>query len=240
MSENLIPAKAPTQIIWAVNPSVGESELLRAGAAAVRSLGGEPRVQPIYAISKEDFESSAFRWQASSQVEEAAAREGVKTQPLDFVVLESHGLANRVAGVVQRFRNLHADLVVVATRSQTGPKRWIAGSFAEEAVLQSGIPFLVVNPHWERRATFQKVFFPTDFSASSEKALEDVISLARELHAELTLYHQFRYYPPATLEYSMQSTEAYRLAYDEELAQIQRKMSTWCTRVSRHGLRAGP
>ncbi|MDQ2919166.1 MAG: universal stress protein [Verrucomicrobiota bacterium] len=97
------------------------------------------------------------------------------------------------------------DLIVTATRGQTGFKHFALGSTAERVVRHSSSPVLVVpargrekfrrNGH-ETAASFGKILVPIDFSDCSMKGLAYAKVLAKHFGAKLVLLHSvaLRYY----------------------------------------------
>jgi nucleotide-binding universal stress UspA family protein len=87
------------------------------------------------------------------------------------------------------------DLIVVATRGNTGLKHLVLGSTAERVVRYSPCPVLVVRGSDSKKkpaqqlATFRKILVPVDFSDCSMKGLEYAKALTREFKAKLILLH---------------------------------------------------
>jgi nucleotide-binding universal stress UspA family protein len=92
-------------------------------------------------------------------------------------------------------QEIDIDLIVIATRGNTGLKHLLLGSTAERVVRYSPCPVLVVRGSDSRKKpvpklpTFQKILVPVDFSDCSMKGLEYAKKLAREFRAKLILLH---------------------------------------------------
>ena len=92
-------------------------------------------------------------------------------------------------------QEIDIDLIVIATRGNTGLKHLLLGSTAERVVRYSPCPVLVVRGSDSKKkpvpklATFQKILVPVDFSDCSMKGLEYAKELAREFRAKLILLH---------------------------------------------------
>jgi nucleotide-binding universal stress UspA family protein len=76
----------------------------------------------------------------------------------------------------------HADLIILCSRSETGLKRWIFGSVAQQAVRHSPVPILVLNEHGDfppfaHQQRLLRVLVPLDGSPLAETALEPTIRL---------------------------------------------------------------
>jgi nucleotide-binding universal stress UspA family protein len=92
-------------------------------------------------------------------------------------------------------QEIDIDLIVIATRGNTGLKHLLLGSTAERVVRYSPCPVLVVRGSDSKKksaqqlATFRKILVPVDFSDCSMKGLEYAKKLAREFRAKLILLH---------------------------------------------------
>jgi nucleotide-binding universal stress UspA family protein len=97
-------------------------------------------------------------------------------------------------------RDQKMDLIVIATRGNTGLKHVLLGSTAERVVRYSPCPVLVVREISGRKRTargkgsaaaagFRKILVPIDFSESSMKGLAYAKAFAREFKAKLFLLH---------------------------------------------------
>jgi nucleotide-binding universal stress UspA family protein len=142
------------------------------------------------------------------------------------------------AGICSTARREHADLVVMCSYGETGLKRWIFGSVAQEVVRHSPVPVLVLHEHGaafsgSRAAHPLRVLVALDGSPQSEAALEPTIELMAALTtpAQSTL-HLLRVVdlPPANgkwrsqvyidammLEQARQEAEAYLKAVAHRL-----------------------
>jgi nucleotide-binding universal stress UspA family protein len=104
-------------------------------------------------------------------------------------------------------RELNVDLIVLASRGNSGLKRVFLGSTAERVVRFASCPVLVVR-HRKRRGTFplgfvtakktfviRKILAPVDFSQCSMAGAMYAALLARTFDAKLCLFHAVQ--PPA-------------------------------------------
>jgi len=117
-------------------------------------------------------------------------------------------------------QEIDIDLIVIATRGNTGLKHLVLGSTAERVVRYSPCPVLVVRGSdskkqpAQRPATFRKILVPVDFSDCSMKGLGYAKALAREFKAKLILLHSI------ALEYYVASDEYARYDLPRLLDQI--------------------
>lgn len=76
----------------------------------------------------------------------------------------------------------HADLIVLCSRGETGLKRWVFRSVAQQAVRYSPVPILVLNEHGDfppftHQKHLLRILVPLDGSLLAETALEPTIRL---------------------------------------------------------------
>jgi len=82
----------------------------------------------------------------------------------------------------------HVDLIVMCSHGETGLKRWVLGSVAQQAVRHSPVPVLVLNEHGvvppvPDAARPLRVLVPLDGSELAETALEPAAQLIAALTA---------------------------------------------------------
>jgi nucleotide-binding universal stress UspA family protein len=97
--------------------------------------------------------------------------------------------------IVRLAREIHADLIVLATRGHSGLKHLLLGSTAERVVRNAPCPVLVVRKRKQKAKASGEAFairtilVPTDFSQCSLAGTEYAAFLARTLGATLRLFH---------------------------------------------------
>jgi nucleotide-binding universal stress UspA family protein len=97
-----------------------------------------------------------------------------------------------VAGILDAAEG--ADLVVIGTHGRGGFERLLLGSTTEKVIRKAPCPVLTVPPGTEDAAlhvpdALKRIVCATDFSPSSDRAVEYALSLAQEADARLTLVH---------------------------------------------------
>jgi nucleotide-binding universal stress UspA family protein len=114
-----------------------------------------------------------------------------------------HVLIGRACKKVCGFaRELAAELIVVATRGQTGLARMVLGSTAEYVVQFAPCPVLVARQRKQTEETERKesefaprnILVPTDYSQCSMAGLKYAALFARAFDAKLLLFHAL--FPP--------------------------------------------
>ncbi len=120
---------------------------------------------------------------------------GVRVQPLIRIGEEAEEIHSAA---------LQADVVVMSTHGRSGLARWAFGSVAETVLRESTCPIFVVGPAGATGAKseagqngrsscfdfpYKQVLWPTDWSESSEQALDEAIAIAAHHGAQLLLLH---------------------------------------------------
>ena len=93
--------------------------------------------------------------------------------------------------ISQVLSDKNVDLIVMGTQGHGGIKKLFLGSTAEKVIRHATCPVLTVGPHVRLASLnrFGHVFYASDFSSGSTRALTYALSLAEEDRAELTLLH---------------------------------------------------
>ncbi len=94
----------------------------------------------------------------------------------------------------------NADLIVMATHGRSGLSNVLLGSVTEKVIQTAPCPVLVVKKpkHADlKKLSFNNILVPTDFSDSSQNAMEYALGLAKKYHAHITLMHavEVRFHP---------------------------------------------
>ncbi len=105
--------------------------------------------------------------------------------------LEQGRAAKRITACAD---GLAADLIIIGTRGNTGFKRLLLGSVAEEVVRIADQPVLTVHPGDDRPIEpVRKLLFPTDFSPAADQALAVAnLILSGSENAEIVLVHTYQ------------------------------------------------
>jgi nucleotide-binding universal stress UspA family protein len=131
-------------------------------------------------------------------LKEIAKSYGVELRPGN-----THAVEGRPFEEICRLaRKQKIDLIVAATRGNTGVKHLLLGSTAERMVRYSPCPVLVIHPKAKNRKKakpdllFGKILVPIDFSDCSLKGLEYAKALAKPFGSKLVLLNSvaFQYY----------------------------------------------
>lgn len=104
-----------------------------------------------------------------------------------------HG--NVAEAIVDYVRQTDVRQIVMATHGHTGLKRWRHGSVAERVLQAASVPVLLMRAQeadsargLQQSASCRRILVPLDGSGMAEQVLPVVSSIARVLHAEMTLF----------------------------------------------------
>ncbi len=121
-------------------------------------------------------------------------------------------------------RDLQIDLIVIATRGQTGFKHLLLGSTAERVVRYSPCPVMVVRQRKTRLGSaqtctdlnFENILVPIDFSDCANQGLAVALNLATQFNSTLTLMHS------VNLDYYVASDDYARYDFPQLLRQAEK------------------
>jgi nucleotide-binding universal stress UspA family protein len=192
-----------SRVLWAVDVFAEDLELQRPAAWLLRALSRKFKleIEPVYmmatfpyAVPKTVPQEFLDQTRESGQDELNEMTRRMKlpsVQPLRVLPVSSLSTRESVDQLLEHARTSQADLIIVSTHARKGMRRVLMGSFAETLLLQSPVPTLVVNPHWNSVTELKHILFPTDFSDESQIAFDQVLDMAKALGAKVTLYHRF-------------------------------------------------
>jgi nucleotide-binding universal stress UspA family protein len=128
------------------------------------------------------------------RLKDVAKKYSIELPPEDI-----HALRGKPFDEICRLaRDIGIDLIIIATRGNTGLKHLVLGSTAEHVVRYSPCPVLVVRDSECSGAVagFRKILVPTDFSECSMKGLAYAKAFAKQFKSTLVLLNSvhFQYY----------------------------------------------
>lgn len=93
--------------------------------------------------------------------------------------------------LLQYAKTSKASVIALASHARRGVEKLFLGSFAEDVVLHSSIPTLVIGPHMKKRAKrkFSEIMVPVDFSADSRKVFQWSQDYCRQHKNHLNVFH---------------------------------------------------
>jgi nucleotide-binding universal stress UspA family protein len=212
-------------VLVAIDFSTASLEAIEAALPLVKHFGADLHLVHVF---EPDYPASSMV-AIPLVVPELEVGEGVRRQLRDVAKAYSvplrreniHAIKGRPFEEICRLaQEIDIDLIVIATRGNTGLKHLLLGSTAERVVRYSPCPVLVVRGSDSKKksarqlAAFRKILVPVDFSDCSMKGLEYAKKLAREFRAKLILLHSI------ALQYYVASDEYARYDLPLLLEQI--------------------
>lgn len=160
-----------------------------------------------HVLSTEDSMVAGEAWPALTHVRRHNAEKGManleSTEDLKFlpheVILRSGDTWEAISRVVS---DKNVDLIVMGTQGYGGVKKLFLGSTAERVTRHATCPVLTVGPRVRSVSAnrFGHVFYASDFSTGSMRALTYALSLAEDDRAKLTLLHVIESEPTSESE----------------------------------------
>lgn len=188
----------PFKIFWAFDPYAEMKDTWMKTVQILKILKREKQadVQPIYFFGHELMlglpDTSAFT-QADTlkpiigRTMEKHLKDAGAGEFLPPAVILSSGTSRRkdIDFMADYLRDERCDLLVLNTHARKGLKRWYMGSFAENALLKLEVPMLFISPHTQDIKSFERMFYPTDFSKKGlpffETFLEEGVFSGKEI-----------------------------------------------------------
>jgi len=238
----------PLKVIWAVDAfhENSKAQLCALQAFLKMSGGGSAAIQPVSVLHSGDFDpvTNTFpkNWHelASRALGNVIdALENVVSAgvlPARLIKVDSPKLAASVDALIQFAIEESASLILVSSRATKGIDRLVLGSFAETLVLRSPVPVLVVNPTAKPHQKLTTILYPTDFSTTSKKGFDRVVTVAQRLGMQILIYHKMKLpyvSPPLGLMMPTVSREMLRELTAERVAIAKQ----WATRAELSGTR---
>jgi nucleotide-binding universal stress UspA family protein len=194
--------KPNLKVLWSIDAFDDLSELQ---ARAVRlleefSVRFKIEIEPVYVVSPDQLGiqiGSSPEWseryapavrKALEQKLQGIQLAGIKSPRI--LVHHRFSLKGTVGVLTKHAAAQGCDLILVGSHGRKGLERMILGSFAEELLLQSEIPVLVIGASSENATGgLRHILFPTDLSDSSSVVFQQVLLLAKALGVKITLLH---------------------------------------------------
>lgn len=235
------------RILWSVNPFLDDQSLVRRTAQSLAQLSQQwnAEILPVYILS--DVPPNVKLLPLLIQDVQLQAREELsrilrrlKRKPFDdlkLLVSSTTQLRDQVHVLTMFARERHADVIAVSTRARKGPRRWLLGSFTEALMQESPVPLYVINPLESKQTKFQHILFPTDFSEASRLAFRQVIAMAAEMRARVTLFHKVSNQYSPVYEVGYGSYAAYSAYFQELISERKAEAQDWIAQAAQSGVR---
>jgi nucleotide-binding universal stress UspA family protein len=153
-------------------------------------------------------------WEASTgKIIEDFANQYVGDVPFQASVVEN-GI---VEAIVEKSKEIEADLIVMGTHGRSGMGRLVSGSVAEEVIRSEDRPVLVIRmglkPPGYPQPLFSKILCPVNFTDVASDALLYALSISARYSAHLTVIY--------SIEHDMETEDSAR-----------EKLETWISDVT--------
>ncbi len=235
------------RVIWAVDATAKESKLQVSTFKALSKILGpkQTSVEPVAVMGPlVEVPNASFAGYLVAQRNEIVQKlKKMVAQLKDRrimppTILTRDGISTQ--GVVDELLDyahfIKAELIAVGSHSRTGLNRLVLGSFAETLLLKSDIPVLVINPTTKQTKAVKHLLFATDFSDASHEAFEQVVALAAQLKARVTLYSKIEYFVPQTFE--LMKVSHYQDYLESDKADRKRRGQKWCALAAKSKVKA--
>lgn len=186
------------RIVCAVDGSEVSASVLAWTAAFAKLFGSDVTLLHVVATAEPPAGSAG---DPARLLEAPEARTSVAEElHLLLASLSSAGVPARThvaeggaaAEIVRHAAERDVDLVVMGTHGRSGFDRLALGSVAEKVLRKAPCPIVTVPPGATRHGTdvsVRRILCPTDFSVSSEQALDFALSLGERADAAVTALH---------------------------------------------------
>jgi nucleotide-binding universal stress UspA family protein len=207
-------SQQPSRVIWAVDAFEATNQIHYNCAAVLRFFKErfKSQINPVCVLSASQLNlpgERAGRWihhyqpaiekEIQTVLKEVHLDEQVETPE---ILLQRSTSTTEAVNLLSQFAlSRDADLIVVGTHGRSGMERFLLGSFTETLLLRSEVPVLVIGQTLQEFKNIDRIFFPTEFGPHSKFIFRQVVRMAAEMKAKLTLFH----YIPHPIEPVFQS-----------------------------------
>lgn len=117
--------------------------------------------------------------------------------------------------LIKSANKLNVDLIALFTHARKGYKRLMLGSFAETLIHMSPQNLLVLPPTNASPTALKNILFTSDFEKSTQKDIEHILSICKNLKAKLVVFHHADISYKATSGGKEEKASAYRRKVNE-------------------------
>ncbi|MEO5970192.1 MAG: universal stress protein [Bdellovibrionia bacterium] len=188
------------KIIWAIDVFEDDKVSRLNLISTLKHLSSQRPVsiEPVYVLTPTDSESNTEETELWIQHYRPSAEKVLKGV-IDEISIEgllppvviTHSRPNReqtVKALINYAEDSNADCIIIGTHARQGLTRLFLGSFAETLLLYAKTPVLVVGPN-AVRTQINHILFATDLSDKAHLIFENVLKIAIDLKAKITIFH---------------------------------------------------
>lgn len=188
--------------IWAVDPFPKNVRQLANAQKALSTWGKyqQLKIQPVSMVTPSDLrwpieymtpQQDELQYLTQSTLQPLLRGLHMKNLKDPSVILDSSiSRWGSIDQFLKYARKQKAGLIVVTTHERKGVGKFRLGGFTRTLIEKSPIPVLTVRPDSQVPTSFSRILFPTDFSKTSKQAFVKVLDLAKNLRAEIFIFHQ--------------------------------------------------
>jgi nucleotide-binding universal stress UspA family protein len=232
-----MPFSPSQKILWAIDPFSDKSQQLKTvNYLKALTKGHSVTIEPVAVLSPDQLRIPPKAFSVHKKAHELEAESTLKTwlkavklpglTPPTLLVSDNYSRADSVKAFLGYATTCGASLIAMNTQSRKGILRFFLGSFAENLILTSRIPLLVINPKCKPVTAFKEILFASDLSAASKNAYHQILLLAKASKAKILLYHKMEYVLPDTYVAVTQNPN-YEKYFEEDAQERQGRLDEW-------------
>jgi nucleotide-binding universal stress UspA family protein len=204
----------PLKILWAVDAFDDLTEVQEKEVQILKKLAERQPIEidPIYTLSPKELGVSveidgpwAEHYFPAVKKTLAQKLSGITIPGLNSpeILIQNRVSLRKSVETLAKYAALYSyDLIIAGSHGRSGLKRFVLGSFAEELILQSITPVMIVGSKSEQVHSGEtRILVPNDFSDSRSPVFSEVFSFAKAFDAKVTLLNAI----PRPVEAVMQS-----------------------------------
>ncbi|MEO5970194.1 MAG: universal stress protein [Bdellovibrionia bacterium] len=188
------------KIIWAIDAFEDDKVSRLNLILALKHLASQRpiSIEPVYVLTPTDSESNTEETKLWLQHYRPSAEKVLKGV-VDEISIDgllppiviTHSRPNReqtVQALANYAEDSNADWIIISTHARQGLTRLFLGSFAETLLLYAKTPVVVVGPR-AVHTQINQILFATDLSDKANLIFENVLKIAVDLKAKITVFH---------------------------------------------------
>lgn len=187
-------------ILVALDPFAKDPVSLKKAMTTTKALADalDASVDPVAVVSPDQLQwpsrfdgtwAEQFSKAALTGLKKVAVSAGLRANKIEIVEQPVHSLRASVASLVEKAEARDPLAIAVFTHHRKSSGLRIFGTFATALLSKSSYPLVFINAKAKEIRSFKRILFATDFSAESRKAFDTVLEMAREMRAEVVLFH---------------------------------------------------
>jgi nucleotide-binding universal stress UspA family protein len=187
-------------VLWAIDPKDDPDRLkrsLRMLEYIVKVV--HSNVYPVYVVSvagsSEGKQDPSARNQSDFSLDRKVTAELFKDISLENILpprilqASSNQIQHTTDTLLNYAESIHADLLIVNTRGDSGISQFFRGSFMNRLLLRSSIPVMALGPFVTELRPFDRILYATHLDSISKLDLRYAVEIAKAFSSSLTIFH---------------------------------------------------